>query len=140
MHFETNSLFGFILFLCGGVAILAVLPLTIIWRVRSTYKEMQQGEPRWKSSATYHFITNPKNKLTVQIVAGVMLLFTLTMFLGLVGLVVYLAVISGSRGWVVLLLFLAPLLAGIVFAPILFIIAHEIRKKVRRDYLARNPE
>ena len=138
MHFEINSLFGLILCLCGGASILALLPLTIIWRIRATYKEMQQGEPRWKSSATYHFITNPKNKLTVQIVAGVMLLFNLTMFLGLVGLIAYLAVDSGSNGWVVWLVFLVPLFAGVVSAPILLFIAYEIRKKVRRDYLAHN--
>jgi hypothetical protein len=93
-----------------------------------------------RSGATYRFITNPKNKLTVQIAAGVMLLFILTMFLGLVGLIAYLAVNSGSNGWIVWLVFLVPLLAGVVAAPILLIVGTEIRKKIRRDYLARNPK
>jgi hypothetical protein len=100
---------------------------------------MQQGEPRWRNSATYRFITNPKNKLTVQIVAGVMLLITLTMFLGLVGLIAYTAISSGSNGWILWLVFFVPLLAGAVSAPVLLIIGNEIRKKVRQDYLARHP-
>ena len=140
MHIEIDSLLGLVGVVCGYALVFVLLPLTAIWRIRSTYKEMQQGEPRWRSSMTYRFISNPKNKLVVQIVAGIMLLFTLTMFLGLVGLIAYQAVKSGSNGWIVWLLFLVPLLAGVVSAPILLIIGNEIRKKVRRDYLARNPK
>ena len=97
------------------------------------------GESNWMSSAAYRFISDPQNRLTVRIAASIMLLFTLTLFFVAVGVMIYLAMISDSRGWVVLLLFLIPSLAGVVSGIVMLILVPKMRKN-RRDYLARNPK
>ena len=130
MHIEINSLLSAILFLCGTALVFVLLPLATIWRAKSTYNEWQQGFLRWENRATYRFISNPKNKLIVQIVGAVGLLFILTLSLGLVGLVIYFAVISGSRGWIILLLFFIPFCAGAVLAVFTAYYVIKMRKKV----------
>ena len=97
---------------------------------------MQQGEPKWRNSESYKFITNSENRLTVRIIASLILLFVVILLLGFIGLVVYIGSTSGSHGWIVILAFLIPLFAGMVFAPIALFFGMKLRKKVRKDYLA----
>ena len=139
MQIEIDSLLGLVGVVCGYALVFVLLPLIAIWRIRSVYREMQQGESRRRNSMTFRFISNPKNKLMVRIVASIALLFVMVLFLSLVALVVYFAFNSGSRGWILLLIFFIPLLAGIIFAPIALILAPKLRQRVRRDYLEHNP-